>query len=95
MKNSSNQEILNIAKVEYEDAPTELGYNVDLKHTNNISEKQKTRNRNIIWFKPPLSKLISTNLAKTFVQLVTKHFPRNHKLHKMFNGNTVKSTTVA
>ena len=56
-KNSSNQEIFNIAKVEYKDA---------LK-------------------KPPFSKSVSTNFAKTFLQLVEKHFPRNHKLHKIFN----------
>ena len=26
----------------------------------------------------------------TFLQVVTKHFPRSHKLHKMFNRNTIK-----
>ena len=29
-------------------------------------------------------------LVLTFGQLVTKHFPRSHKLDKIFNGNTVK-----
>ena len=32
--------------------------------------------------------VIETTLP--FLQLVTKHFPRSHKLHKIFNQNTVK-----
>ena len=43
-----------------------------------------------MWFNTPFSKSVSTNVAKTFLQLVTKHFPRSHKLHKTFNRNTVK-----
>ena len=66
------------------------GYNVDLKYTDHKSEKPKTRKRNIILSNPTLSKSVSTNVAKTFLQLVTKHFPRSHKLHKIFNHNTVK-----
>ena len=41
-KNSSNQEIFNTVKVEYEDAVKNLSYNVNLKYTNKKSEKQKT-----------------------------------------------------
>ena len=41
-KNSSNQEVFNKAKVEYEDALKKSGYNRDLKYTNNKSEKPKT-----------------------------------------------------
>ena len=48
------------------------------------------RKPNIIWFNPTFSNFVSTNVAKTFIQLVTKHFPRSHKLHKIFNHNTVK-----
>ena len=35
-------------------------------------------------------KSVSTNVAKTFLQLVTNHFSRRQKLHKIFNRNTVK-----
>ena len=89
-KNSSNQEIFNTAKVEYEDALKKSGYNVDLKYTNNKSEKRKTRKWNKIWFNPPFGKSVSANAANTFLQLITKHFPRNHQLHKIFDCNTVK-----
>ena len=40
-KNSSNQEILNTAKVEYKDVLKKSAYNFDLKYTNNKSEKPK------------------------------------------------------
>ena len=33
---------------------------------------------------------VKTNIAKKFLQLVDKHFPVNHNLHKAFNRNNVK-----
>ena len=77
-------------KVEYDDALRKSGYNVDLNYTKNKSKKPKTLKRNIMWFKPPFRKCVSTNVAKTFLQLITKYFPRSHKFHKIFNHNTVK-----
>ena len=82
--------MFNAAKVEYEDALKKSGYNVDLKYTNNKSEKPKTRKRNIIWFNAPFTKSVSLNVTKTFLQLVTKNFPRSHKFHNIFNRSTVK-----
>ena len=55
-----------------------------------IQANLKTQKQNIIWFNPPFSKSVSTNIAKTFIQLMAKHFPRSHNLHKIFNRNTVK-----
>ena len=48
------------------------------------------RKRKIIWFNPPFNANVSTNVAKTFLRLIDKHFPRSHKLNKIFNRNTVK-----
>ena len=48
------------------------------------------RNRKIIWFNPPFNLDVSTNVAKIFMNLIEKHFPRSSKLHKIFNENTVK-----
>ena len=59
-------------------------------HNSNKSKSPKTRKRNIIWFNPPFSKSVSTNVAKAFLQLVTKHFPRSHNFHKIVNRNTIK-----
>ena len=48
------------------------------------------REPNITWFNPPYSKNVQTNVAYKFLRLLDKHFPKNHKLHKMFNRNNVK-----
>ena len=39
---------------------------------------------------PPYSMNVQTNVARKFLQLIDKHFPPEHKLHKIFNRNTVK-----
>ena len=46
--------------------------------------------RNIIWFNLPYSKNVQTNIAKTFLNLIKKHFPPNHNLHSVFDKNKVK-----
>ena len=43
-----------------------------------------------IWFSQIFRRSGSTSVAKTAIQLVTKHFPRSHKLQEIFNRNTVK-----
>ncbi len=50
---------------------------------------RRNRQRNIIWLNPPFSKNVKTNMTHNFLCLIDKHFPPNHKLHKIFNRNTV------
>ena len=90
--NSSNNEIFTAAKYDYEEALKKSGYkSVNLKYQPDQNEKPKrNRKRKIIYFNPPFSKNVSTNVAKIFLKLVDKHFPSNNKLHKIFNRNTVK-----
>ena len=59
------------------------------KPTNTPSTKRK-RQRNIIWFNPPYSKFVNTNIAQNFLKLLEKHFPKTSRLHKSFNRNNVK-----
>ena len=33
---------------------------------------------------------MQTNVAKSFLKLIDKHFPRSNKLHKIFNRNNIK-----
>ena len=95
-RNSSNKEIFDTIKNEYEDALQQSGYKKKLEYKsnqNNISSNNKTkkqRKRNIIWFNPPYNKDVRTNIAKTFLKLIDKYFPRSNKLNKIFNRNTVK-----
>ena len=53
------------------------------------NNRRKCR-RKIIWFNPPYSKNVKTNLGKVFLKLLKKHFPTSHILHKVFNKNTEK-----
>ena len=87
--NSSNEEIFDRAKREYEIALRESDFKVELKF-NKKKKQTRNRKRNIIWFNPPFNKNVSTNIAQTFLRLLDKHFPRTHKMHKIFNRNTVK-----
>jgi hypothetical protein len=88
--NSSNEEIFNQAKDDYEKALKESGYTKNLNFLQNNPPRRRNRQRNIIWFNPPFSKNVETNVAKKFLNLLDKHFPRTNKLNKIFNRNTVK-----
>ena len=46
--------------------------------------------RNIMWFNPPHSENIQMNVARSFLYLIDKHFPKVHILHTLFNRNNVK-----
>jgi hypothetical protein len=67
--------------------------NFDHEFTYTLDAPQRTRRnrqRNIIWFNPPFSKSLNTNIGREFLSLIDKHFPLQHKLHKIFNRNTLK-----
>ena len=66
-----------------------LVYNKENTTSNEHNEKKK-RKRKIIWFNPPYSSTVKTNVGKLFLKLVKQHFPKGHKLHKIFNKNTIK-----
>ena len=55
-KNSSNEEIFNTTKCEYEDLLRNNEFKVDFKYTKNQRQKPQNRSRNIIWFNSPLNK---------------------------------------
>ena len=52
--------------------------------------RRKNRQRNIIWFNPPYSMNVQTNIGREFLNLVSKHFPKKHRYNKIFKKNTVK-----
>ena len=59
-------------------------------NTSTITNNTKKRKRKIIWFNPPFSLNVSTNIGKKFFSLLGKHFSKTHQLHKLFNRNNVK-----
>ena len=92
-RNSSNSTIFDQCRDEYEVAPERSGYNniIHLSYIDSQRTKRKNnRTCNMIWFNPPFSKNVSSNIAKSFLKLIDKHFPPSHKLHKTVNRNSVK-----
>ena len=51
---------------------------------------KRKRSRKIIYFNPPFSKDVKTNVEKKFLQILDKHYPPGNPLNKIFNRNTVK-----
>ena len=87
---SSSKEIFDQSKTHYQDALRKSGHTYDLKYNPVTENNRRRRRRNVIWFNPPYSKRVSTNVGKIFLTLIDKHFPRNHKFRKLFNRNNVK-----
>ena len=94
---SSNKQIFDEAAIHYQEALRKCGYNHKLSYTtstqinnSNNNNERRSRKRNIIWFNPPFSNNVSTNVGKEFLSLIDKHFPVNHKFRKIFNRNNLK-----
>ena len=96
---SSNEENFNNAKGIYQKALNDSGHNYELKYqppeeNNKEKEKEKQNKKNnkrkIIWFNPPFSLGVKTNVGKKFLALVDKHFPKKHPLRGICNRNTMK-----
>ena len=78
------------AKPLYESALKSSGFNCNMKFKALVEKARRSRNRKVIWFNPPYSLNGNTNIGKAFQKLVRKHFPRSHKLSKIFNLNTIR-----
>ena len=58
--------------------------------THTAQSSLKNRQRNIIWLNPPYSMNIQKNSGREFLNLVDKHFSKNHRYNKIFNKNNIK-----
>ena len=66
------------------------GYKENLTYQQDLIPSKKVRQRNIIWFNPPYSVPVETNIGKTFLNFIDKYFPKTNNFHKIFNRNNVK-----
>ena len=88
---SSDKETFQDAAPTYQTALGHSNFAHKLEYMPHVTHQyRRNRQRNIIWFNPPFSKNIKTNIARNFLNLVDTQFPAGHKLHKIFNRNTVK-----
>ena len=61
-----------------------------MSYETSTNTNRRNRKRKIIWYNPPFNKSLKTNIGNKFLSLVEKHFPKDHRLHKIFNKNTIK-----
>ena len=86
---SCNAREFNRVKDIYQTALNASDFNKELEYRPK-QNKKKSRKRRIIWFNPPFSDSVKTNIGKIFIGLIKKHFPRHHRYYKIFNSSTLK-----
>ena len=87
----ANEQVFNTVKPVHENALCNSGYKSNHKYSEEIHHyNSKKRTQKIIWFNPPFTQTVKTNVAKLFFRLLDKHFPKSHLLDKIFNRYTIK-----
>ena len=78
---SSSGEIFESSKIDYKNALKISGYKYRLVYENssvneNDKNEKKKRKCNNIWYNPPCSANVKTNIGKVFFKLLNKHYPK-------------------
>ena len=76
----------------YKEALRDAGFDEDLEYNEEDTSKQRKNNnrkRKVLWFNPPFSQTVKTNVGSRFLSLVDKEF-KGTKLEKYFNRKTIK-----
>ena len=92
---SSDRNVFEKNKTEYQEALEKSGFTDRLEYkeyekNKNEKEKKNKRKRKILWYNPPFNAAVKSNIAKQFLCLIEKHFPKSNKLSKIINKNKVK-----
>ena len=91
-----SESVFNAAAPPYQAAIKESGYNFKLKFDPKASNQQqetskkRTRKRKVIWFNPPWSCDVKTNIGRKYLEIVKSTFHKKHPLYKICNRNTMK-----
>ena len=86
---SSNKGYFDKAAPAYNNALKISGFKENVEFTS-TPPPRSNRKRKIIWFNPPYSANVKTNIGRIFLQLTDKHFMLHHKYRKLFNRNNIK-----
>ena len=78
----------------YQKALDDSGYNHKLAFSvpteQSPNSGRRNRLRGIIWYNPPFSRNVATNVGRSFLKILEEEVPKGHALHKIFNRNTIK-----
>ena len=96
---SSSEAEFNEAKTDYERALGNAGYSAELKYNaeqNRATRTSRKRRRRIVWYNPPFSKNVATNIGREFFKLLQLHFPKQHPLikHSKHRNQTELSSLI-
>ena len=88
----SDEETFNRHKQLYEDALKRSGYNYTMQYTKTEQKRTKKGHRwpLHLYFNPPFSLNVRTNVSRKFLNLVKKYFPKDGKFGKSLNIHTLK-----
>ena len=95
---SATKEIFEAAAPVYQAALEKSGYKYKLSYEEGLvqsadmdkAKKARKHNKDVIWFNPPYSQSVKTNVGRKFLQLLDKHFPPGTPLHSIFSRSKVK-----
>ena len=93
---SSSEAHFNNATHDYQKALDDSGHSYKLSFEPPKPKRTKKRNdrprnnRNVIWYNPPFSLGVKTNVGAQFLGLASQCFPKSNPLHTIFNKNTLK-----
>ena len=90
---SSDDQTFSTISPIYQEALKKSGYDYKLRYKPTEQYKKRncrSRKREIVWFNPPYSTAVKTNVGAKFLQLVDKHFPKTNPLSKIINRQKTK-----
>ena len=91
---SSSEAEFNNAAPPYNEALRAAGYKEKMtfkKPTQNQGQNKRKRRRKFLYFNPPFSAAVQSNVTKMFFAIIDRCFPRTHPyLGKLFNRRTFK-----
>ena len=85
---SSSKEVFEKEKPIYQQALKNAGFKEELIYEK--STRKRRRSRDIIWFNPPWSDTVKTNIGASFLRLIDKHFKRDSFLNYHYNRQKMK-----
>ena len=83
---SSDKQTFDDAAPAYQNALGHSNFSHKLEYTPHETQRpRRNRQPNVIWFNPPFSKNVKTNIARCFLHLVDTHFPAVAKPARQFS----------
>lgn len=89
---SSNEHLFNLSVPPFRAALQQSGYEHNLTYSPNptTNPTRRNRKRKILWYNPPYSANVQTNIGNRFLKIIDQCFKPNHPLRKILNKNTIK-----